>query len=45
MPWELGTLLDPDLVRMGLDQFDPVEAMEQTVSGIENNHLKSRPWR
>ncbi|HVA82066.1 MAG TPA: asparagine synthase (glutamine-hydrolyzing) [Candidatus Binataceae bacterium] len=40
MPWELESVLDPEVVKRGLAEFDPVEMMEQTAAGIEGDHLK-----
>ena len=40
MPWELERVLDPDVVKQGLAEFDPVELMDKTVSGIDGDHLK-----
>ncbi|MGH7782089.1 MAG: asparagine synthase (glutamine-hydrolyzing) [Candidatus Binataceae bacterium] len=40
MPWELESVLAPDVVKAGLADFDPVESMEHSVAGIEGDHLK-----
>jgi asparagine synthase (glutamine-hydrolysing) len=40
MPWELEGVLDPDVMKQGLAEFDPIELMDKTVSGIVGDHLK-----
>jgi asparagine synthase (glutamine-hydrolysing) len=40
MPWEIDAVLDPDVVKQGFAEFDPVELMDQSISGIEGDHLK-----
>ncbi|HUY38261.1 MAG TPA: asparagine synthase C-terminal domain-containing protein, partial [Candidatus Binataceae bacterium] len=40
MPWELESILDPEVVKQGLAEFDPVESMEQCIAGIQGDHLK-----
>lgn len=40
MPWELESVLDPDVVKKGFTELDPVELMNQSILGIESDHLK-----
>ena len=40
MPWELESILDPEVVKQGFAEFEPVESMEQSISGIRGDHLK-----
>jgi asparagine synthase (glutamine-hydrolysing) len=40
MPWEIESILDPEVVKQGFAEFDPVELMDQSVSGIEGDHSK-----
>jgi asparagine synthase (glutamine-hydrolysing) len=40
MPWELPSLLDPDLVREGWQQLDPVTQAEASIAGIHSDRLK-----
>ena len=37
MPWELPTVLDPDLVREGWKQLHTMERLEATVTGLPND--------
>ncbi len=40
MPWELPGLLDADLLREGWDELKPLQALDETTRGVENDHLK-----
>ncbi|HLH77282.1 MAG TPA: asparagine synthase (glutamine-hydrolyzing) [Candidatus Binataceae bacterium] len=40
MPWELNSVLPPEVVKRGLAEFDPVAMMEQTTADIEGDHLR-----
>ncbi len=40
MPWELPDLLDPDLVREGWQELQPLASMEQTAGGLKSPFLK-----
>jgi asparagine synthase (glutamine-hydrolysing) len=40
LPWEIESLLDPDVVREGFADFDPVAMLEQSIAGIKEDHLK-----
>jgi asparagine synthase (glutamine-hydrolysing) len=40
MPWELPSLLDPDLVGEGWQQLEPVTQVEESIAGIQSDRLK-----
>lgn len=40
MPWELQELLDPELVREGWLKLQPLLRLEESVKGIQSDHLK-----
>jgi asparagine synthase (glutamine-hydrolysing) len=40
MPWELPDVLDPDLVRAGWEQLQPLARLRETTAGIEHEHLR-----
>ena len=40
MPWELDTLLDPRIVRAGMDQLDLVARLEATHAGLQSPHAR-----
>ena len=40
MPWELPGLLDPDLVRAGWEQLQPIARLQETTDGITDEHLR-----
>jgi asparagine synthase (glutamine-hydrolysing) len=40
MPWELPDVLDPDLVRAGWEQLQPLARLRETTKRIENEHLR-----
>jgi asparagine synthase (glutamine-hydrolysing) len=40
MPWELPEVLDPNLVREGWGQLQPLVRLEETTRGIEHEHLR-----
>jgi len=40
MPWELPEVLDPDLVKEGWAALQPRCRLQETVEGIQNDHLR-----
>lgn len=40
MPWELPHVLDPDLVEAGWTALQPRLRLQETVNGIQNEHLR-----
>ena len=40
MPWELPSVLDPDLVREGWQELDPIVQLENTIGGICSDRLR-----
>ena len=40
MPWELDTLLDPRIVRAGMEQLDLVARLEATHAGLQSPHAR-----
>ena len=40
MPWELPDVLDPDLVRAGWEQLQPLARLRETTTGIDHEHLR-----
>jgi len=40
MPWELPAVLDPDLVREGWRELQPLARLEETVRGLKGAHLR-----
>jgi asparagine synthase (glutamine-hydrolysing) len=40
MPWELTSVLDPDLVREGWRELQTLDRLEATVGAIKTTHLK-----
>ena len=40
MPWELPDLLDPEIVREGWRELQPLLHLEETLDGITNSRLK-----
>ena len=40
MPWELPRFLDPDMVRAGWQELQPLARLEATVQGLTNPRLK-----
>ena len=40
MPWELPDVLDPDLVREGWQELQPLVRLDQTVAGLKSPFLK-----
>jgi hypothetical protein len=40
MPWELPSLLDPELVRQGWDELQPLLRLEESMAGLNNPRLK-----
>jgi asparagine synthase (glutamine-hydrolysing) len=40
MPWELPALLDPQLVRQGWDDLQPLLRLEESMAGLTNPRLK-----
>lgn len=40
MPWELPEILDPDLVRAGWCELEPLVALEETINGIRTPRFK-----
>ena len=40
MPWELADILDGEIVREGWRELQPILRLEETIRGIEADHLK-----
>jgi asparagine synthase (glutamine-hydrolysing) len=40
MPWELPELLDPDVVRAGWNELQPLLRLDETIAGITNPRLR-----
>ena len=40
MPWELPSVLDPELVRAGWRELEPLVRLEDTVHGLHSSHLR-----
>jgi asparagine synthase (glutamine-hydrolysing) len=40
MPWELPGVLDPEIVRKGWDELEPLARLDETTAGIASSHLK-----
>ncbi|HET9367361.1 MAG TPA: asparagine synthase-related protein, partial [Candidatus Udaeobacter sp.] len=40
MPWELPTLLDPDMARVGWNELQPLLRLDETIAGITNPRLR-----
>jgi asparagine synthase (glutamine-hydrolysing) len=40
MPWELPDVLDPDLVREGWEDLQPIARLGETAASIDNEHLR-----
>jgi asparagine synthase (glutamine-hydrolysing) len=40
MPWELPTLIDPNLARAGWEELQPLLRLDETVDGITNPRLR-----
>ncbi len=40
MPYELPAVLDPDLAREGLEALAPLDALRQTVRGLDSDRLR-----
>jgi asparagine synthase (glutamine-hydrolysing) len=40
MPWELPSLMDPDMARAGWQELDPVNELDQTVAGLRHPRLR-----
>jgi asparagine synthase (glutamine-hydrolysing) len=40
MPWEIGTVLDPEVAREGLEALQPERGLEAAVAGIASSFLK-----
>ncbi len=40
MPWELERVLDPDVVREGLDALQPIDALRTLAQGLPTDHAK-----
>ncbi len=40
MPWELPSVLDPDLAREGLQALAPLDGLRETIQGIESDRLR-----
>ena len=40
MPWELPGVLDPEVVKTGWNELQPLTCLEETVSGIRTDYLK-----
>ncbi|WP_103027270.1 asparagine synthase (glutamine-hydrolyzing) [Salinibacter altiplanensis] len=40
MPWELPEMLDPDLVRAGWEQLQPMARLRETIDDISDEHLR-----
>ena len=40
MPWELSSVLDPDLAREGWQELDPIVQLENSIRGIRTDRLR-----
>ncbi|HXX80154.1 MAG TPA: asparagine synthase (glutamine-hydrolyzing) [Thermodesulfovibrionales bacterium] len=40
MPWELPDVLDPEVVKTGWNELQPLVCLEKTVTGIRTDYLK-----
>jgi asparagine synthase (glutamine-hydrolysing) len=40
MPWELPEVLDPDLVREGWRELQPLARLQETVQGLQGAHVR-----
>lgn len=40
MPWELSDMLPENIVKEGLENLDIIRRLEQTIDGVQNNHMK-----
>ena len=40
MPWELPEIIDPDVVRQGWAELQPLVRLDEATAGIRSKHLR-----